>query len=268
MNAATMAPLRQAAVAPFDVEAIRRDFPLLARTVHGKPLSYLDNAASSQRPRAVIESVSHYYETNHANVHRGVHTLSQEATDLYEGAREKVRRFINANSTREIVFVRGTTEAVNLVAQSYGRKHVGAGDEVLVTGLEHHSNIVPWQLLAAEKGATIRWIPVDSDGRLDLSGLDALLAGPVKILAVTQLSNAFGTINPVADLLRRAHAAGALVLIDGAQSVPHLGVDVQALDCDFLASPGTRCSARPGSAPSTPSARSWRRCRPSSVAAR
>jgi len=221
-----------------DFSALRKDFPILERKVYGKPLIYLDNTATTQKPLAVLHALDDYYRRYNANIHRGVYKIAEEATEAYEAARGKVARLLNARSDREIVFTRGTTESVNLVANSWGRSNVGPGDVIVLSEMEHHSNIVPWQLLAAEKGATIRWIPVDSDGRLDLSGLDALLAGPVKILAVTQLSNAFGTINPVADLIRRAHAAGALVLIDGAQSVPHLGVDVQALDCDFLALSG------------------------------
>jgi len=221
-----------------DFAALRRDFPILERKVYGKPLIYLDNTATTQKPLAVLHALDDYYRRYNANIHRGVYKIAEEATEAYEAARGKVARLLNARSDREIVFTRGTTESVNLVAHSWGRSNVGPGDVIVLSEMEHHSNIVPWQLLASEKGASIRWIPVDLDGRLDLSGLDALLAGPVKLLAVTQLSNALGTINPVADLVRRAHAAGAVVLIDGAQSVPHLGVDVQALDCDFLALSG------------------------------
>ena len=221
-----------------DFASLRKDFPILERKVYGKPLVYLDNTATTQKPLQVLRALDDYYRRYNANIHRGVYKIAEEATKAYEEVRVKVARLLNARSNREIVFTRGTTESVNLVANSWGRSNVGPGDVIVLSEMEHHSNIVPWQLLAAEKGATIRWIPVDENGRLDLSGLDALLAGPVKLLAVTQLSNALGTINPVADLIRRAHAAGALVLIDGAQSVPHLGVDVQALDCDFLALSG------------------------------
>jgi len=221
-----------------DFAALRKDFPILERKVYGKPLIYLDNTATTQKPLAVLRALDDYYRRYNANIHRGVYKIAEEATEAYEAVRGKVARLLNARSDREIVFTRGTTESVNLVANSWGRTNVGSGDVIVLSEMEHHSNIVPWQLLAAEKGASIRWIPVDENGRLDLSGLDALLAGPVKLLAVTQLSNALGTINPAAELIRRAHAAGAKVLIDGAQSVPHLGVDVQALDCDFLALSG------------------------------
>jgi cysteine desulfurase/selenocysteine lyase len=223
---------------PVDFAAIRRDFPILERRVYGKPLIYLDNTATTQKPLSVLRAIEEYYRTYNANIHRGIYKIAEEATEAYEKARGKVARLLNARSDREIVFTRGTTESVNLVANAWGRKNVGPGDVIVLTEMEHHSNIVPWQLLAEEKGAVIRWIPVDAKGRLDLSGLDALLNGPVKMLAVTQMSNVLGTINPVADIIRRAHAAGARVLIDGAQSVPHLGVDVRALDCDFLALSG------------------------------
>jgi cysteine desulfurase/selenocysteine lyase len=216
-----------------DIEAIRRDFPILARTVRGKPLSYLDNAASSQRPRAVIDAISHYYETTHANVHRGVHTLSQEATDLFEGAREKVRGFINARSTREIIFVRGTTEAINLVAQSYGRPRLEPGDEVLISWLEHHANIVPWQLLCQQTGATLRIAPITQTGEIDFDAFEALLSDRTRLVAITHVSNALGTIVPVSRFIRAARQRGIPVLLDGAQAVPHLTVDVQALECDF-----------------------------------
>ena len=221
-----------------DFAALRKDFPILERKVYGKPLVYLDNTATTQKPLAVLRALDDYYRRYNANVHRGVYKIAEEATEAYEAVRGKVARLLNARSDREIVFTRGTTESVNLVAHSWGRSNVGPGDVIVLSEMEHHSNIVPWQLLAAEKGASIRWIPVDENGRLELSGLDALLTGPVKLLAVTQLSNALGTINPAAELIRRAHAVGAKVLIDGAQSVPHLGVDVQALDCDFLALSG------------------------------
>jgi len=220
---------------PLDVTAIRRDFPILARTVRGGPLSYLDNAASSQRPRAVIDAMSRYYEQSHANVHRGVHWLSQEATDLFEGAREKVRRFINARSTREIIFVRGTTEAINLVAQSYGRTQFGPGDEILVSWLEHHANIVPWQMLCQQTGATLKVAPITQSGEVDFDAFEALLSARTKLVALAHVSNALGTVIPVHRFIAAARARGVPVLLDGAQAVPHMKVDVQALDCDFYA---------------------------------
>jgi cysteine desulfurase/selenocysteine lyase len=216
-----------------DVEAVRRDFPVLAREVHGKPLAYLDNAASSQRPRTVIEAIARYYETTHANVHRGIHTLSQEATELYEGAREKVRRFVNARSTREIVFVRGTTEAINLVAQSYARPPLEPGDEILISWLEHHSNIVPWQLLCEQTGARLRVIPISRSGEVDFDAFLGLLNERTRLLALAHVSNALGTIVPVERYIREARRRGIPVLLDGAQAAPHLRVDVRALDCDF-----------------------------------
>jgi len=225
----------QAAPVVLDVAAIRRDFPILARTAHGKPLAYLDNAASSQRPRAVIDAMSRYYETCHANVHRGVHTLSQEATDLFEGAREKVRRFINARSAKEIIFVRGTTEAVNLVAQSYGRPRLGPGDEILISWLEHHANIVPWQQLCQQTGATLKVAPITRTGEVDYEGFAALLSPKTRIVALAHVSNSLGTVVPVARFIQAAKERGVPVLLDGAQAVPHLKVDVQALDCDFYA---------------------------------
>jgi len=219
--------------APLDVAAIRREFPVLAQTVRGKPLTYLDNAASSQRPQVVIDSISRYYETTHANVHRGVHTLSQQATDLFEGAREKVRRFVNARSTKEIVFVRGTTEAVNLVAQSYARPRLGPGDEILISWLEHHANIVPWQMVCEQTGATLKVIPINLAGEVDCDAFEHLLSPRTRLLALTHVSNALGTIVPVEYFVRAARARGIPVLLDGAQAVPHLKVDLQALDCDF-----------------------------------
>jgi len=220
---------------PLDVTAIRRDFPILERTVRGNPLSYLDNAASSQRPRAVIDAMSRYYEQSHANVHRGVHWLSQEATDLFEGAREKVRRFINARSTKEIIFVRGTTEAINLVAQSYGRTQFGPGDEILVSWLEHHANIVPWQMLCQQTGATLKVAPITQSGEVDFDAFAALLSARTKLVALAHVSNALGTVIPVHRFIAAAKARGVPVLLDGAQAVPHMKVDVQALDCDFYA---------------------------------
>lgn len=220
---------------PLDVEAVRREFPVLARTVRGRPLAYLDNAASSQRPRAVIEAMSRYYETTHANVHRGVHTLSQEATDLFEGAREKVRRFVNARSTKEIVFVRGTTEAINLVAQSFGRPRFGPGDEILVTWLEHHANIVPWQILCGQTGATLRVAPITTTGEVDFEAFATLLSPRTRLVAIAHVSNALGTVLPVQRFIRAAQERGVPVLLDGAQAVPHMKVDLQALGCDFYA---------------------------------
>jgi len=218
---------------PLDVEAIRSEFPVLARKVHGKPLCYLDNAASSQRPQRVIDAVSGYYETTHANVHRGVHALSQAATDLFEGAREKVRRFVNARSTREVVFVRGTTEAINLVAQSYARPRLQPGDEILVSWLEHHANIVPWQMVCEQTGARLRVIPMTRSGELDFDAFRSLLSERTRLLALTHVSNALGTVVPVRQFIAEARGRGVPVLLDGAQAVPHLPVDVQELDCDF-----------------------------------
>ena len=228
-----MSALPHPAPAPFDVEAVRRDFPVLGRSVHGKPLCYLDNAASSQRPRAVIDAISRYYENSHANVHRGVHALSQEATDLFEGAREKVRGFVNAASTREIVFVRGTTEAVNLVAQSWGRPRLQPGDEIVVSHLEHHANIVPWQMLCEQTGARLRVIPMTRSGELDFDAYRALLGPRTRLLALTHVSNALGTVVPVREYIAEARRHGIAVLLDGAQAVPHMPVDVRSLDCDF-----------------------------------
>lgn len=217
----------------FDVARVRRDFPILDQQVNGKPLVFLDNAASSQRPRAVIDAISHYYERDHANVHRGVHTLSQRATDAYEGARELVRSFINARSTKEIIFVRGTTEAVNLVAQSYARPQVGPGDEILISALEHHANIVPWQLVCEQTGASLKVIPITQAGEVDFQAFERLIGPRTRLLALAHVSNALGTIVPVAKFIARARAHGVPVLLDGAQAVPHAAVDVQALDCDF-----------------------------------
>jgi cysteine desulfurase/selenocysteine lyase len=236
----SVSPTRPAATGPapaaaLDVAALRGQFPILARTVHGKPLVYLDNAASSQKPAAVIEAEREVYEAYYANVHRGVHTLSMRSTDAYEAARGKVQRFVNAASVKEIVFTRGTTESINLVAQAYGRRHVGAGDEVLVTGLEHHSNIVPWQLLCEEKGAHLRVATLADDGSVRMDEYEALLGPRTKLVAVAHVSNALGTINPVRRMIERAHAHGVPVLVDGAQAAPHLTIDVRALDCDFYA---------------------------------
>ncbi len=222
----------------FDVAAARRDFPILDVRVHGRELVYLDNAATSQKPRAVLDAVRSYYEGKNSNVHRGVHYLSEAATDLYEGARERVRGFLNAADVREIVFVRGTTEAINLVCHSWGRAHVGAGDEVLISAMEHHSNIVPWQMLCREKDARLKVIPMDDRGDLLLDEYRSLLTDRTRIVAVNHVSNALGTVNPVADIVRIAHERGVPVLVDGAQAVPHLAVDVTALGCDFYAFSG------------------------------
>jgi len=227
-----------AAAGHVDFAKIRKNFPIFKRMVHGKPLIYLDSTATTQKPQAVLDALRRYYETYNANIHRGVYAIAEEATAAYEDARGKVARFLNARSSREIVFTRGTTESVNLVANAWGRANVHAGDVILLTEMEHHSNLVPWQLLSAERGASIRFIPVDGQGKLDLGGFDRLLDGPVKIVSLTHVSNVLGTINPIAAIAKRAHAAGALVFVDGAQSVPHMPVDVRALDCDFLALSG------------------------------
>jgi cysteine desulfurase/selenocysteine lyase len=221
-----------------DVQAIRRDFPILGRRVHGKPLVYLDNAATTQKPRAVIEALVHFYEHQNANIHRAIHTLGEEATAAYEETRAKVARFINAPRPENIVFTRSATEALNLVASAWGRANVGPGDEIVLTQMEHHSNMVPWQRLAQEVGATVKYIGVTDEGSLDLDGLDDIITEKTKLVSVTQVSNAFGTINPLAKIIAAAHRRGALAVVDAAQSVPHMPVDVQAMDCDFLAFSG------------------------------
>lgn len=229
-----------------DVARIRRDFPILNRTVHGKPLVYLDNAATTQKPRQVIDALVDYYERYNANIHRAVHALGEEATAAYESARERVARFINAPSPECIVFTRNATESINLVAYAWGRANVEAGSEVLVTLLEHHSNIVPWQRLAAERGASVRYVGVTDRQTLDLAEFDRLLNERTRLLAVTHVSNAVGTINPVEELIAKAHRNGTTVLVDGAQSAPHMPVDVQALDCDFFAFSGHKMLAPTG----------------------
>ena len=221
-----------------DVEAIRADFPVLAQTVHGKPLVYLDNAASSQTPRQVIEAIDRFYRQDYANVHRGVHALSQRATVAFEDAREKVRRLLNAARTREVIFTRGTTEAINLVATSYARPRLGPGDEVLITHMEHHSNIVPWQMVCEQTGAQLKVVPIDDRGQLVMEELERLIGGRTRVVAVVHVSNALGTVNPVRRIVELAHAVGAVVMLDGAQAAPHQRVDVQALDCDFYAFSG------------------------------
>jgi cysteine desulfurase/selenocysteine lyase len=219
----------------FDVQKVRKDFPVLNQMVHGRPLVYLDNAATAQKPLSVMEAIENYYRRDNSNIHRGVHTLSERATEAYENVREAARKFLNAADTKEIIFVRGTTEGINLVAQSYGRKNVGRGDEVVITAMEHHSNIVPWQLLCEEKEAKLHVAPINDRGELLLDEFERLLGPRTKIVAVGHLSNALGTINPVREIVRIAHDRNIPVLVDGAQAAPRLKVDVQQLDCDFYA---------------------------------
>ena len=219
----------------FDPIQIRKDFPALDQTVHGKPLAYLDNAATSQKPRAVLDVLSEYYEKDNANVHRGIHELSRRATVAFEAAREKVASWINAPSAAECVWTRGTTEAINLVATAWGLDHVGEGDEILISVMEHHSNIVPWQLLAARTGATLKYIEIDDEGRLVLDGLESLITERTKIVSISDVSNSLGTINPVKTIVDASRAVGAIVMVDGAQGVVHTKVDVQDLGCDFYA---------------------------------
>ena len=223
---------------PYLPDTARADFPALAQLVHGHPPAYLDNAATTQMPGAVIDAVAGFGRADRANVHRGVHALSERATAAYEGARASVQRFLNARAAREVVFVRGATEAINLVAYSFGRARVGAGDQVLATALEHHSNLVPWQMLCAERGAQLRVVPVTPDGELDLDDLDAALGPRTRLFAVAHVANAIGTVNPIGELVARAHARGVPVLVDGAQAAAHLPIDVQALGCDFYALSG------------------------------
>ena len=231
----------------WDVERVRADFPVLHQTVNGKPLVYLDNGASSQVPQVVIDRGSIYLEQEHSNIHRGVHYLSQRATTAYEGAREKVKRFLNARDAKECIFVRGATEGINLVMHGYGRKFIGAGDEIIISAMEHHANIVPWQMLCEEKGARLRVIPMNDAGELLLDEYDALLNERTKFVALTHVSNALGTINPIKEMIGQAHKYGVPVLIDGAQSAPHMPVDVQDLDCDFFAFSGHKVYAPTGS---------------------
>ncbi len=243
-------PLRKSPqdVAAFDVERIRADFPILHNVrPHGKPLSFLDNAASSQMPQQVIDRIVRYETHEHANIHRGVHLLSTIATEAYEGARRSVQRFLNAKEDREIIFTTGCTEGVNLVMHGYGRKFIGAGDEIIVTHLEHHSNIVPWQMLCEEKGATLRVAPIDDCGEVIQEAYDALFNDRTKFVAISHVSNALGTINPVRRMIEVAHARGIPVLVDGAQAAPHIAVDVQALDCDFYAFSGHKVCGPTGS---------------------
>jgi cysteine desulfurase/selenocysteine lyase len=238
-------PNKETAIA-FDAERIRQDFPILHQSVHGKPLVYLDNAATSQKPRQVLEALDHYYRFDNANIHRGVHTLSERATAAHEGARDKVQRFLNAADRREIVFVRGATEAINLVAQSYARPRLKPGDEILITEMEHHANIVPWQMVCEQTGASLKVVPIDETGELKIDEFHRLLNARTKLLAVVHVSNALGTINPVKEMVEAAHAQGAAVLLDGAQAVPHVAVDVQALDCEFYVFSGHKLYAPTG----------------------
>ena len=230
----------------FDVQKFRKDFPILNQQVHGKPLVYLDNAATTQKPLSVIETEDRYYREYNANIHRGVHLLSQQATKAYEDARVKIQKFLNAAQSSEIIYTRGATEGINLVAQTWGRKNVQAGDEILISAMEHHSNIVPWQMLCEEKGAQLRVIPINDAGELLMGEFKKLVTAKTKLVAVTHVSNALGTINPVAEIIQYAHSKGVLVLIDGAQSIPHVKVDVQSLDCDFYVFSGHKIYAPTG----------------------
>ena len=222
----------------FPVNKIRKDFPILQRIINGKPLIYMDNAASAQKPRNVIEAVNDFYCQHNSNVHRGLHTLSEEATTAYEAARIKLQHFINAASEREVIYTRGTTESINLVAQSYARQVLKPGDEVLISAMEHHSNIVPWQIVCRQTGAVLKVAPINDAGEMDMAGFEAALSERTKLVAIAHISNALGTINPVREVVTKAHDVGAVVLLDGAQAVPHERVDVQALDCDFYAFSG------------------------------
>jgi cysteine desulfurase/selenocysteine lyase len=230
--------LHVANTAPYDVETLRADFPILAERPYGKPLVYLDNAASAQKPKAVLDRLTHAYEHEYANVHRGLHYLANAATEAYEGARETVRRFLNAASSDEIVFTRSATEAINLVAASFGLTHIGAGDEIVLTVMEHHSNIVPWHFHRERKGAVLKWVDVDDDGAFSLEAFERALSPRTKIVAITQMSNVLGTTTPVKEIVRIAHARGVPVLVDGSQGAVHLDVDVRDLDVDFYAMTG------------------------------
>jgi len=233
-----MSTLSSEVKADFDVERVRADFPVLRQTVHGRPLVYLDSAATAQKPKCVIDAIRHFYEVDCANIHRGVHELSQRSTAAYEEARSKAKRFLNSRSKNELIFVRGTTEAINLVSSSWGRKNVKEGDEIVISAMEHHSNIVPWQMLCEEKGARLRVIPINDRGELLLDDYEKLLNPRTRMVAVSHVSNALGSVNPVRQIVDMAHKAGALTLIDGAQAAPHMKVDVQALDADFYAFSG------------------------------
>ena len=230
----------------FEVEAIRRDFPILRETVNGHPLIWLDNGATTQKPQSVIDRIAYFYEHENSNVHRAAHELAARATDAYESAREKIRRFLNAGATREIIFVRGATEAINLVAQSWGRRNIHEGDEIVITWLEHHANIVPWQMLCAEKGAKLRVVPVDDSGQVLLDEYEKLLGPKTRLVSITHVSNALGTLVPVKEMVEAAHRHGARVLVDGAQAVSHMRVDVQAIDCDFYVFSGHKVFAPTG----------------------
>ncbi|RMH73320.1 MAG: cysteine desulfurase [Gemmatimonadetes bacterium] len=232
--------------ASFDVHRIRQDFPVLMQTIGSKPLVYLDNAATSQKPQVVIDVIRRYYAEINANVHRGVHTLSQKATAAYEEARLKVKSFINAPSERQIIFTRGTTDGINLVVHCYGRQHIGAGDEIIISAMEHHSNIVPWQMLCEEKGATLRIIPMNERGELEIEAYKQLFSERTQFVSLVHISNSLGTVNPIETMIQIAHQHGVPVLIDGAQAVPHAPVDVQALDCDFYAFSGHKMFAATG----------------------
>jgi cysteine desulfurase / selenocysteine lyase len=240
------APNLNISSAGFDVQAIRRDFPILQERVHGKPIIWLDNAATTQKPQSVIDRIAYYYEHENSNIHRAAHELAARATDAYEAAREKVRRFINAPTTREIIFVRGATEGINLVAQSWGRQHIQKDDEIVITWLEHHANIVPWQMLCAEKGARLRVVPVDNTGQILLDEYQRLLNQKTSLVAFPQVSNALGTVTPAREMIEMAHRYGAKVLLDGAQAVSHLPTDVQAFDCDFYVFSGHKMFAPTG----------------------
>lgn len=229
-----------------DLQAIRSQFPILSRTVNDKPLVYLDNAATSQKPQCVIDALSDYYSRYNANIHRGIHTLAEEATLAYEATRSAVQEFIGAASAEEIIFSRGTTEGINLVAYTWGRQHIKAGDEILISGMEHHSNIVPWQILCQEKNAVLKVIPVSDEGELSIEDYKNQLTEKTKLVSIVQVSNALGTVNPVKEMIDAAHAVGAKVLVDGAQSAVHLDIDVQALDCDFFAFSGHKVYAPTG----------------------
>jgi len=236
----------RACSAGFDVERVRQDFPILRQQVHGKPLVYLDSAATSQKPQVVIDAVTRYYQAENSNVHRGIHLLSERATELFEDARAKVARFLNASDAREIIFVRGATEGINLVAQSYGKMSLTAGDEIIISAMEHHSNIVPWQILCQETGAALRVIPINDDGELLIDEFRKLLNARTRLVSVVHVSNALGTINPVKQIIEMAHSHGVPVVIDGAQAAPHLSVDVRALDCDFYVLSGHKLFAPTG----------------------
>lgn len=226
---------------PFDANLVRKDFPILRELVNGRPLIWFDNAATTQKPQAVIDRIAYFYEHENSNIHRAAHELAARATDAYEEARETVRRFINAPSVDNVIFVRGTTEAINLVAKTWGKKHIGAGDEIVISHLEHHANIVPWQQLCQETGAKLKVAPVDESGQVLLAEYQKLLTSRVKLVSFTQVSNALGTVTPATEMIQMAHRAGAKVLLDGAQSVSHMRTDVQALDADFLCFQVIKC---------------------------